>query len=178
MIRAMTTMILLAATIGMANAASLGGDEKAGEFRSPGKPSHPLQVEIRTAGTLEVGKEMPVEVQVHSGFPLSDLRMQATTSNGLLLSSQREHYLQKAGPADDAAVFELMVTPSADGQHELRLTISARIGDSTWSREIVHRLKVGDAAAVQREIEPAETVKGHDGREERRVRGSQAVTRN
>lgn len=146
-------------------------------FTSPGKPQHPLQVELEWDGKPETGVALPVSVSVSSAFDISDVNVSFATSPGLTLESQPQRYLQKlSGDADSD--FSLQVTPASDGRHEIRVTITARNGDQTWSRELVRHVPVGVVSAQSRnDVVTVETVTAADGVEERRVPGRQQVER-
>ena len=144
-------------------------------YQSPGKPSHPIQVEFDWEKKAKVGQDIPVSVRIHSGMPIHDIQVVARTTHGLSLHSQVEQQNEKAGKADEKRM-NYRVTPLSDGVHDLVLKISARHADRVWTREVTLQLPVGDAVQQKPTLESTGTVvEAADGVREKRVRAKGAI---
>jgi hypothetical protein len=160
-------------------------------YTSPGKPGHPIQVTFDWQGKASVGVELPVNVRIHSGFPLRDVQVSATTSSGLMLHSEPLHYfqafgrqqLQKTGDTvprrRNAEEIAMKVSPAGEGMHELTVQVQARHGDQLWTREVTLKLPVGENVVVEKPAPQTigKTVEAADGVREQRVRGEQTIER-
>lgn len=175
MMKNIVLSIAAASAFAVAFAVNAGPQDEERIHASPGKPQHPIQVEFDLEGKAQAGVEMPVDVRIHSGMPLTDIRVNAAASRGMLLAGQAEQYLQKSGEAA-AEHLSYRLTPTVEGMHELVLTIRARHGERTWTREVTLKVATGDAEAEKADpVAIGRTVKAEDGALEQRVTAKQRI---
>lgn len=130
----MTSILLIAcqAAEGHPHKADKQGNEA---VVSPGKPQHPLQVQLLRPESMQAGVESEVELLVNSAYRLENLSVRLKPASGMMLSEARfERGRDELTNASLRLPFKL--TPAAQDQ-ELTAFIEATMPDGrVISREV------------------------------------------
>ncbi|HEX6958180.1 MAG TPA: hypothetical protein VF194_09365 [Ferrovibrio sp.] len=95
-------------------------------YRSPGKPSHPISVDVVMDAPLKAGTESTGRLSIHSALPLRSLDVLLKPEAGLTVLSNGLMEKRVNGVAANKAVtMPLKVTPGSDAARELRVVIRA-----------------------------------------------------
>ena len=146
-------------------------------FTSPGKPEHPIRIDVQSHGKPVLGETLPVTVAVSvPGYDVQDVSVSVRSSGGLSMLSSGQQFKPLLA-SREVAQQELKLMPAGEGMQELVILVTARVGDQLWRREFHHSIPVGNVVEKPREVISAPTVEAHDGLLERREPASQVVTR-
>lgn len=143
-------ILLLALPLGCTHATE--NADKSGSSRSPGKPMHPLQVEIVDGAALKAGVESEARIVVRSARDIESMQIKVTPPSGMVLA---EDSFQRYRPdfTHGAVELPLRIRPASDGVQHMKVEIYATdTSGRAMSRTV--DLSVGTPAAGKQGKEP------------------------
>lgn len=125
-------MLVVMIAIGLASFSTAGAHPEAHPqelVHSPGKPEHPLQVELRARGSLQAGRETDVELIVSSAYALESVEIRLRPEGGTMLSQDRFEHRDSERLATGEFSLPLRITPASDEAQTLAIHVQAVMPD-------------------------------------------------
>lgn len=115
-------MLLLALPLGCTHATE--DADKRNLARSPGKPLHPIQVEIVDSAALKAGVESEARIVVHSAREIESMQIKVIPPSGMMLA---EDSFQRYRPdfVQGAVELPIRLQPAMDGPQSMKVEIYA-----------------------------------------------------
>lgn len=173
--RLLMAVLLLALPLGCTHATE--DADKTRSVRSPGKPLHPLQVEIVNHEMLKAGVESETRIVVRSTHDIESMQVVVTPPSGMVLAEDR---FQRYRPdfVRGAVELPLRILPASDGVQRVKIAVQATdTSGRTMSRTV--EIALGEKGSrpkkrVRDVQEPEAELKGD---EDAIVKGEQEIRR-
>ncbi len=138
--------------------------QAAGAGSSAGKPVAPMAVDHALLGTPAVGQVLEVRITVRPQGGMTDLRLQATGSDGLQVEAADAVQTAASAAPDAPAVWTVRVVPLAVGAAQLKLTADGVIDGRRQARSVVVPIRTGDGVKTPAAAgAPKQAAPGGDG---------------
>lgn len=136
----MRVMILVAASLLVACQSAQGHPHKSADESkavvSPGKPQHPIQVQLIRPAKVKAGVASEAALVINSALQLEEVAVRLQPEEGMMLSQDR-FGARNGSLLADGLTLPFTVTPAAEEDQSLKVFIQARMPDGRLiSREI------------------------------------------